>query len=128
MPGFSLNASSVRSGGAYTWHRWEVAVRTAMRALLLAVVLVVVPASVAYAGIRPDPNYPPTTVTTTPKSTTTRPTTPDQPDRPVPPGQRPAGLAQTGSDSTPLVWAGVAALAVGGVLVIGARRRAAVRR
>jgi len=124
MSGFSLNASSVRSGGAYTWHRWEVAVRTAMRALLLAVVLVVVPASVAYAGIRPDPNYPITTVTTTPKSTTT----PDQPDRPVPPGQRPAGLAQTGSDSTPLVWAGVAALAVGGVLVIGARRRAAVRR
>ena len=48
MPGFSLNASSVRSGGAHTWHGWEVAVRTAMRALLLAVVLVVLPASIAY--------------------------------------------------------------------------------
>ena len=95
-----------------------------MRALLLAVVLVVVPASVAYAGIRPDPNYPPTTVTTTPSSTT-RPAqsiVPPQQDRPT------ANLARTGSDSTPLVWAGVAALAVGGVLVIGARRRAAVRR
>ena len=127
MPGFSLNASSVRSGGAHTWHRWEVAVRTAMRALLLAVVLVVVPASVAYAGIRPDPNYPPTTVTTTPgSSTTVRDTTPDSPITPV--RQPTQNLAQTGSDSTPLVWAGVAALAVGGVLVIGARRRAAVRR
>jgi len=124
MSGFSLNASSVRSGGAYTWHRWEVAVRTAMRALLLAVVLVVVPASVAYAGIRPDPNYPITTVTTTPKVSTT--TTP--PTGGTVPKANPPGLAQTGSDSTPLVWAGVAALAVGGVLVIGARRRAAVRR
>ena len=95
-----------------------------MRALLLAVVLVVVPASVAYAGIRPDPQYPPTT--TTPESSTTRPTTPERPITPV--RQPTQNLAQTGSDSTPLVWAGVAALAVGGVLVIGARRRAAVRR
>jgi LPXTG-motif cell wall-anchored protein len=122
MPGFSLNASSVRSGGAYTWHRWEVAVRTAMRALLLAVVLVVVPASVAYAGIRPDPNYGP--VTTKATTTTTTPPTGGT----VPKANPAPGLAQTGSDSTPLVWAGVAALAVGGVLVIGARRRAAVRR
>jgi LPXTG-motif cell wall-anchored protein len=94
-----------------------------MRALLLAVVLVVLPASIASAGIRPDPNYPPTTVTTTPKSSTTTP-----PTGGTVPKANPPGLARTGSDSTPLVWAGVAALAIGGVLVIGARRRAAVRR
>ena len=98
-----------------------------MRALLLAVVLVMVPASVAYAGIKPDPQYPPTTTkppvtVTVPKSSTTVSVT-------TPPGKVPTNnLASTGSDSTPLVWAGVAALAVGGVLVIGARRRAAVRR
>jgi LPXTG-motif cell wall-anchored protein len=97
-----------------------------MRALLLAVVLVVLPASIAAAGIRPDPNYPPTTVTTTPKSSTTAPSSTAPPG--TQPKANPPGLAQTGSDSTPLVWAGVAALAVGGVLVIGARRRAAVRR
>lgn len=102
--------------------------RTAMRALLLAVVLVVVPASVAYAGIKPGPNYPVTT--TKPSVTSTNPSSSST----LPEGTRPLqnvtapGLAKTGSDSTPLVWAGVAALAVGGVLVIGARRRAAVRR
>jgi len=101
-----------------------------MRALLLAVVLVMVPASVAYAGIKPDPQYPPTTtkpvVTTAPKSSTTAPQGTQPPG--TQPKANPPGLASTGSDSTPLVWAGVAALAVGGVLVIGARRRAAVRR
>ena len=103
---------------------------------MLAVLLVVVPASVAYAGIRPGGStcspgggqYPPTTCTTVPSSSTTKPpvtggTTPLEKVTPSAPG-----LAKTGSDSTPLVWAGVAALAVGGVLVIGARRRAAVRR
>jgi LPXTG-motif cell wall-anchored protein len=87
--------------------------------MLLAALFVLVPAAVASA----DPQYPPTTVTTTPPPSTRVP----PPEKQVPPPGRP-GLAVTGSESTPLVWAGVAALAVGGVLVVGARRRATVRR
>ena len=99
--------------------------RIALRALVLAALLSVVPVSVASAGVQDDePKYPPPTHTV-PKT---------QPPQTRPPTidtlreQGRGGLAQTGSDSTPLVWGGVAALSVGAVLVIGARRRASVRR
>jgi LPXTG-motif cell wall-anchored protein len=85
--------------------------------MLLAALFLLVPATIASAQQYPPPTQPPTSKITT--------TTPDKPVTP-PPGR--PGLAVTGSESTPLVWAGVAALAVGGVLVVGARRRAAVRR
>jgi hypothetical protein len=43
------------------------------------------------------------------------------------PGQSSAALAFTGSDSSPLLAGGLVALAVGAILVVGARRRAGVR-
>jgi hypothetical protein len=50
----------------------------------------------------------------------------------VTPGSAPAAgargeLAFTGSDLLPLIWIGLAVLVVGTVLVIAARRRAAIR-
>lgn len=103
--------------------------RTAVRALLLAAVFVLVPISAAHAGpIPPDGQLPYSTTTKPSSSTTTPTTTPKTVVTTTRTSTAPQGLASTGSDSTPLVWAGVAALAVGGVLVIGARRRASVRR
>ena len=92
--------------------------RTAVRAMLLAALFLLVPASIAAA----EPQYPPTTPPTKVTTTTTAP-----PSKPPSGGANP-GLARTGSDSTPMVWAGIAAVAIGGVLVVGARRRATVRR
>jgi LPXTG-motif cell wall-anchored protein len=132
MRGFPLNGRlfGVLRWGTPSKHlRWEVAVRTAVRALLLAAFLVVVPVTAAHAGVEPDDTVPYTRVTTTTKppitTTTTRPPTTVTLVKEERPSQR---LAVTGSDSTPLVWAGIAAVSIGAILVIGARRRASVRR
>ncbi len=109
--------------------------RIAVRALLLAALFVVVPVTAAYAGIQPDDTLPyvtttkPTiTTTTTSTTTTTRPPTTPPTVTLVRDGRPSERLAVTGSDSTPLVWAGIAAVSIGAVLVVGARRRASVRR
>ena len=83
-------------------------VRRALGALLLSVVLLVAGATAAaadgYGTTYPVPSVPPGT--------------PDEP-----PPSPPPVLARTGSSSAPMIGVGLGAVAVGGGLVVFARRR-----
>jgi len=90
----------------------------------LAIAVPAMLALLAVPAAGQEPPYPPpsTTGPTQPTVVTTAPTAAPRA------AARPAeGLAITGSETWLLVWVAVAALAVGTVLVVGARRRAATR-
>ncbi len=101
------------------------------RALVcLAIAVPAVLALLAVPAVGQEPPYPPPSTTGPTPSTappTVAPTAAPVAPRPAEPTRRAEGLAITGSETWLLVWVAVAALAVGTVLVVGARRRAATR-